>query len=87
MALTIYLLTRRDGEDIHYDEAYGFVVAAGSPPAARKLVATARERDEEGPGDEGSDTWLDTSRSRIKALGTASDHVKPGVIMRDYNAG
>lgn len=86
MALTLYLLTRRDGDVTHYDEAYGFLVAAPNPRAARKLVMTARDRGEEGPGDEG-DIWLDTSRSRIKALGTASDHVKPGVILRDFNAG
>lgn len=87
--MNLYLLTPvEDAPEYRFtqhDSAYGFVVAARSPKHARQLVATAKERGDEGHGDEGADFWL--TSSDVKLIGTAHPKIKEGVVLRDFNAG
>ena len=74
--MNIYLLERT--EDIGYDEADGFVVAAVGVAKARALAG-------EGSGDEGAGPWLEPGQSTCRKIGEGT--VKPGVVLRSYNAG
>lgn len=75
--MNIYLL-KRDDEQIGYDEADSFVVAALGVRAARELAA-------KDAGDEGDEAWLEAGRSTCRKLGEGS--VKAGVVVRSFNAG
>jgi hypothetical protein len=79
--VNIYLLTREGrGRLPSYDEAVGFVVAAGWPRQARRLAC-------ERAGDEGGITWLDPQRSICKLIASDANYTTPAVVMRDYMAG
>ncbi len=82
--MKLYLLTR-DDDDIDYDEAAGYVVAAGNEHQARNLIRIAKE--ERGGGDEGPAPWLDAGQSTCLELGTARQGTAPGIILRDFRAG
>ncbi len=83
--MKLYLLTR-DDDDIDYDEAAGYVVAAGNEHQARNLIRIAKEKEGAG-GDEGPAPWLDAGQSTCLELGTARQGTAPGIILRDFRAG
>ena len=71
--MKIYLLTSdRD----RFDEADGFVVAASSPAAARRLAS-------EQPGDEGSSFWL--KDAKCETIG--STNLAAGIVLKSFCAG
>jgi hypothetical protein len=74
--MKIYLLKRT--EQIGYDEADGFVVAADNPAQARAQAADSA-------GDEGGATWQAPSRSTCHEINPARQQY--GVILRSYCAG
>jgi hypothetical protein len=61
----------------NWDCAHGFVVEAETEDEARRLASG-------GSGDEGAHAWLQSKYSHCIEL-LPSD--KPGVILRDFNAG
>lgn len=77
--MNLYLIKRTDRAD--YDEARGFVVAAESFGAARKIAAN-------NAGDEGPLTWFDPNQATCDKLGTdLTPNPVSRVILRDFNAG
>ena len=62
-----------------YDCAYGFVVRAISPKAARRAVVDAKQF-----GDEGPDVWLDPTATKCKQLNPDG---RAGIVLRDYVQG
>lgn len=62
-----------------YDVTMGLIINAHSPSEARKIAARKFNH-----GDEGADAWLSPDLSTCKELKPDN---KPGVVMRDFNAG
>lgn len=82
--MNLYVLTRinEDGsKGADFDEAAGFVVAAGDEDQARDLACDQA-------GDEGSWVWQDDARSECHLIGHATvPGQEAGVLMRDFHAG
>jgi len=76
--MNVYTISRNT-QNGHYDEAYGFVVVAESGRKVRKIVVESGQI-----GDEGSDTWLDPNKSKIRWVGYARSGVSRGIIMTDF---
>lgn len=73
----LYLVERKDGDRIGYDETLAVVVNAATSREARDLAATQA-------GDEGADAWRSTARTRCTRLVPTAN---PRVILRSFNAG
>ena len=67
----------------HYDVACGFVVRAENENHARVLIHSSRLGDD-GYGDEGPDTWIDSTLSTCNELTPDGD---AAIILRDFAAG
>ena len=74
----IYILTRT--RTCGCDEAWGFVVTAPSPQAARALASAEH-------GDEGAACWLTLAQSSCLRLGVAGKGWETGIQLKDYRAG
>lgn len=81
----MYVLTRTPraapgtaGGGSRYDVALAFACIARWPKQARRLAA-------EQAGDEGGQVWMDPRLSKLKRVGES--HLKPQVLVRDFNAG
>lgn len=75
--MKLWLLERADTEVVGWDETRGVVVAAETEPDARELASKER-------GDEGSDAWLDPTRTTCGELIPGS---VPRVVLVDFKAG
>ena len=71
--MNIYLLGRLDGAG--YDEVEEFVISAPDANTARQMAAKAH-------ADEGPDFWFDTSKTKIRKVGEATNHTTPWIICR-----
>ena len=78
--MKLYLLTRKSGSRIGYDECAGFVIRAVSPKSARRIAS-------QNAGDENrvvSKPWLDPEKTDCKVLNSDGEG---GVVLCDFRAG
>lgn len=75
--MQLFLLEAIENWATSYDVALGFVVRAKNEDQARIFASERR-------GDEGSEAWLDPTRTSCEVL---TDGGTRGVIMRGFNAG
>jgi hypothetical protein len=71
------LQVREDAPGPSYDVACGFIVEAATEKDAREMAASES-------GDEGSRAWIDPTLSTCELLKLTG---RPGIILRDFNAG
>ncbi len=90
--MNIYLLKRdyeKDGQD-EYDATLRFAVVASDELGARQYAADYRNVEIiPGPGrlrDEDPMIWF-AETTTCEVVGIASEHIKPGVILEDHQAG
>lgn len=76
--MKLFLLKLPESDEVRWDSAYGFVIAAESHHQARKIAA-------EHCGDEGPETWLNPNKSSCSILNP--DKTPEGVVLRDFCAG
>jgi hypothetical protein len=82
MNLSLYVITRINEDGSHganFDEAAGFVVAAGDTVEARWLAADQ-------PGDEGAHVWMDPTLTECHLVGEALPEQVAGILMRDFHS-
>lgn len=85
---SLFLVARRD--EIGYDEARGFVVAALDAAEALATIRAAGTglREHDGPGDEGVDFWTGSNPDvNVARIGTSVGSGGPKILLRDFNAG
>lgn len=76
--MKIYLLRPKEYWTPWYNKAFGFIVCAKSPKAARELAS-------QDCGDEGQGVWLDRKYTTCKELKAKKNDTEK-VILRDYAA-
>lgn len=77
--MKLYLLTR-EKENEGWDEVYGFVIAAKSSIAARKLAGDNK-------GDEGKEVWLDKAETKCQVIANESKYKKEEMVLCDFLSG
>ena len=76
--MPLYLLT--SVQDVGYDCAAGFVVAAPDEAAARDLAASKC-------GDEGREHWRSALTTTCTRIAETSTYTEPRIVLRAFNAG
>lgn len=83
--MKLFLLKQVD-EGPDYDQALGFVVAAASPEAARRLVESEAEeaREVQCERREKAGVWLDSAGSTCDCIAADSVFTEEQIVLRDF---